>query len=249
MLRRDLEVPPPDLLARRGASDIAFTQLRHLIVSGELEPGVCISEKELAARMGFSRTPLRESIKALESQGLMTRSATGRLMVAPLSPRGLKDLFATRLAMEQLIVQSVVNESADSEIEHTLAPIVTGIQSALRIAVPEARGFGEQFHYGLTELCQNKVASTILWQLRDRIALYRKIGPDRSPERRTEAAKDHLRIYELVRARKANEASEAMEEHIRRSQEVALRFIAANGLSDGEASQGLPASAIVGGRS
>jgi DNA-binding GntR family transcriptional regulator len=225
MLSRDLEVPHYDLSARRGAREIVYSQLRQLIVNGDLQPGVCIAEKDLAARMGMSRTPLRESIKALETQGFMTRLPNGRLMVAPLSPRGLKDLFATRLAMERLILESVVSESTDEQIEGTLGPIAGAIRGALEVALPEARAFGEQFHYALAEICPNRVASTILWELRDRISLYRKIGPDRSPGRRIQAAKDHLRIYELVCARRASEAVAVMEEHIRRSQEVALDFL------------------------
>ncbi len=236
MLSRDLGIPAHDQLVRRGARDIAYAQLRQLIVSGELEPGACIAEKDLAARVGMSRTPLRESIKALETQGFMIRLPNGRLMVAPLSARGLRDLYATRLAIERLIVQSVVSEATDGDIEETLGPIAAAIRSALEVAHPEARAFGEQFHYALAEICPNRVASTILWELKDRIALYRKIGPDRSPGRRIQAAKDHLRVYELVRARRASEAVDVLEEHIHRSQEVALGFIADSSLPDGETS-------------
>ncbi len=234
MLGRDLEVPRPDPMARRGARDIAYSQLRQLIVSGELEPGVCIAEKDLAARVGMSRTPLRESIKALETQGFMTRLPNGRLMVAPLSPRGLKDLYATRLAMERLILQSVVSESTDVQIEEALGPTASAIRSALEVALPETRGFGERFHYAMAEICPNRVAGEILWELKDRIARYRMIGPDHIPERRIQAAKDHLRLYELVRARRASEAVEVLEEHIRRSQEVALSLLAGTPPTDGE---------------
>ncbi len=225
MLTNDLRIPPRDPLARRGASDIAYDQLRRLIVGGELEPGVCLTEKDLAARLGLSRTPLRESIKALESQGFMTRMPNGRLMVAPLTARTLKDLFATRLAMERLIVESVVSEATDQEIESALGPIVARIRAALELAPPETQGFGERLHYALAEICPNKIASNILWQLRDRIGLYRKIGPKHSPERRAEAARDHIQIYEMIRARRARDAAQVMEEHIRRAQEVALDFL------------------------
>ncbi|MHB1161884.1 MAG: GntR family transcriptional regulator, partial [Chloroflexota bacterium] len=208
-------------LARRGARDIAYAELRRQIVSGELKPGVCVSEIELAARLGLSRTPLRESVKALETQGFMTRLPNGRLMVTPLRVRDLLDLFATRLAIERLIVESVVTEATDREIEDALGPIAAAIRNNLEVAPPEARHFGEQFHYALTEISPNRVAATILWELRDRIALYRKIGPDRSPERRIQAARDHLRIYELVRTRQLEAAIRAMEEHIRGGQVVA----------------------------
>lgn len=212
-------------LARMGARDIAYAELRRQIVNGELKPGECVSEIELAARLGLSRTPLRESIKALETQGFMARLANGRLMVTPLRLRDLLDLYATRAAIERLIVESVVMEATDEVIEDALGPIAAAIRDNLDGAHPEARDFGEQFHYALTEISPNRVAATILWELRDRIARYRKIGPDHSPERRIQAAREHLRIYELVRTRQLEAAVQAVEEHIRGGQKVASKFL------------------------
>lgn len=217
--------PAASPLARRGARDIAYSQLRQLIVGGELEPGSSVAELELAARLGLSRTPLRESVKALETQGFLTRLPNGRLIVTPLSRRGLLDLFATRLAIERLIVQSVVTEATDSDIEEALGPIATSIRKSLEVPLPEARHFGERLHYAMAEICPNKVASTILWELRDRIAPYRRIGPDHNPERRRQAARDHLTIYEMVKGRQLYEAVLLLEEHIQRSQETALKYL------------------------
>jgi len=225
MLSRRFQAPRYDLSARRGAREFAYSQLRQLIVSGELEPGTCIAEKDLAARLGVSRTPLRECLEVLDMQGFMTRLPNGRMMIAPLSARDLSDLYATRLAIERLIILSVVSKATDGEIEETLGPIAAGIRSALERSLPEARVFGERFHYALAEICPNRVASTILWELKDRIALYRRIGPDHSPARRGQAAKDHLHIYELIRRRRASDAVQVMEEHIRRSQEIAVGFL------------------------
>ena len=210
---------------RRAARDIAYSQLRQLIIERELKPGATITEKELAAVVGMSRTPLREGIKALETQGFVTRLANGRLMVTPLTVRELEDLFGVRAAIERLIVKSVASSATDGDIQTVLSPFVSAIRRSLDSYMPEARLYGESFHYGLTQLCQNRLASNILWELRDRIARYRKIGPDRCPERRTQAAREHLRIYELIAAHEAEEAARAMEEHIQHSLEVALRFL------------------------
>lgn len=226
MLSPDLGSRPASKpLSRRGASDIAYAQVRQLIEDGELQPGVCVSEKELVSRLELGRTPLRESIKVLVAQGFMVRLPNGRLMVAPVTVRGLQDLFATRLAIERLIMESVVSESSDDQILGALGPIADGIQRALEGPLLEARFYGERFHYAMAEICPNKVASTILWQLRDRIGLYRRIGPDRSVQRRIQAARDHLKLYELVRTRQLAEAVALLEEHIRAAQEVAIGFL------------------------
>jgi DNA-binding GntR family transcriptional regulator len=133
-----------------------------------------------------------------------------------------------------LIVESVVTEATDREIEDALGPIAAAIRDSMEVSLPEARHYGERFHYSLTEICHNRVAATILWELRDRIALYRKIGPDRSPERRIQAARDHLHIYELVRTRQLEAAVQVVDEHIRHGQELAVRFLSGDADTHGQ---------------
>jgi DNA-binding GntR family transcriptional regulator len=222
---------PEEHFARRSARDIAYLQLRQWIVTGELAPGSSITEVELAARVGVSRTPLREGIKTLETQGFVRKLTNGRLVVVGLSARDLSDLYSVRAAMERLIVKSVVDETSDNQVTETLGPIVAGIRHNLSLSLPEMSSQGENFHYALAQLCQNEVARDFLWELRERIARYRTIGPANSLERRVQAAHEHIEIYELVIARRSEEAASAMEEHIHRSQDVALRYLA-GGLND-----------------
>ena len=62
----------------RGASGTAFTWLRDEILSGRLRPGQALSENEIAQRLGVSRTPVREAIIRLESEGLLVGPPAGR---------------------------------------------------------------------------------------------------------------------------------------------------------------------------
>ncbi len=95
----ELAAPETGAPARRRASDLAYARLRAEIIDWTLEPGTPLSEIETAARLGVSRTPLREALSRLSAEGLVTSSGrTSR--VAPLSRRHIVELFELREALE-----------------------------------------------------------------------------------------------------------------------------------------------------
>ncbi len=212
-------------LTRRAARDIAHIRLRQLILAGQLEPGTCVPESELASRVGVGRTPLREGIKALEMQGLVSRLTNGRLMITPLTATNLRGLYAVRAALEVLIVKTVATEASSVAMGDTLQPIISRIRSYLEGSGDEVVAEGDRFHYALAEICTNEVAKAVIQQLRDRIAIYRRVGTAHDPARFIEAAKEHIVIYELIACRQPDQAAARMEEHIRRGQEVVLRYL------------------------
>ena len=85
---------------RRGASGNAYAWLRGEILSGRLRPGQALSESEVAERLGVSRTPVREAIVALESEGLLTVKPQGGTEVAPIDVEAVTDGQFVRQAIE-----------------------------------------------------------------------------------------------------------------------------------------------------
>lgn len=77
--------------ARRGAADGAYAWLRGEILSAQLRPGQTLSENEVAARLGVSRTPVREAIIRLESEGLLTVRPQIGTVVAPIDLDAVAD--------------------------------------------------------------------------------------------------------------------------------------------------------------
>ncbi|MEP7276539.1 MAG: GntR family transcriptional regulator, partial [Betaproteobacteria bacterium] len=85
---------------RRGASGTAFAWLRDEILSGRMRPGQALSENELAQRLGLSRTPIREAIIRLESEGLLTVRPQVGTTVAPIDVEAVADVQFLREAIE-----------------------------------------------------------------------------------------------------------------------------------------------------
>ncbi len=84
----------------RGASGTAFAWLRDEILSGRLRPGQALSENEIAQRLGVSRTPVREAIIRLESEGLLVVRPQVGTTVAPIDVDAVSDVQFLREAIE-----------------------------------------------------------------------------------------------------------------------------------------------------
>jgi len=83
-------------------SDSAASLLRAEILNGTSEPGALLAESAVAKRLGVSRVPVREALFALEREGLVEFSPTGRAFVKALTPQDFEELFVLRLALEPL---------------------------------------------------------------------------------------------------------------------------------------------------
>jgi DNA-binding GntR family transcriptional regulator len=81
-------------------SDHTAALLRSRIIDGEFEPGVLLAESAVARELGVSRVPVREALFALERDGLVEFSQTGRAYVKELSPHDFEELYVLRLALE-----------------------------------------------------------------------------------------------------------------------------------------------------
>lgn len=85
----------------------AVDALRRAITTGELAPGTHITEIEMSSRLQISRGTLREAMRTLQIEGLLTEGSRGRLLVRHMSEQELLDLFQVRAALEELAVRTL----------------------------------------------------------------------------------------------------------------------------------------------
>ena len=89
-------------------SDHTAALLRSRIIEGNIEPGALLAESAVARELGVSRVPVREALFALERDGLVIFSGTGRAYVKELSPKDFEELFVLRLTLEPLAARLAV---------------------------------------------------------------------------------------------------------------------------------------------
>ncbi len=102
---------------------LAFQQLRQMIVTGRLAPGTWIIEAELAARLGFSRTPIRGALHWLEREGYVNATGGGsksRMLVSPLTQDDARELYSIIAHLEGLgarLAAQLPSEKRDALVE------------------------------------------------------------------------------------------------------------------------------------
>ncbi len=96
--------------------DVVFNTLRQGILTGELKPGERLMEIHLANKLGVSRTPIREAIRKLELEGLVTMIPRRGAEVAQITEKSLKDVMEVRRALDALSVELACDRINDEEL-------------------------------------------------------------------------------------------------------------------------------------
>ena len=97
--------------------DVVFNTLRQSILTGELKPGERLMEIHLADKLGVSRTPIREAIRKLELEGLVTMIPRRGAEVAQITEKSLRDVLEVRRALDALAVELACERITPSQLE------------------------------------------------------------------------------------------------------------------------------------
>ena len=112
-MQEHLQVNMDEFLPLR---DVVFNTLRQAILTGELKPGERLMEIHLANRLGVSRTPIREAIRKLELEGLVTMIPRRGAEVAQITEKSLKDVLEVRRALDALSVELACDRIEEEEL-------------------------------------------------------------------------------------------------------------------------------------
>ena len=112
-MQEHLQVNMDEFLPLR---DVVFNTLRQAILTGELKPGERLMEIHLANRLGVSRTPIREAIRKLELEGLVTMIPRRGAEVAQITEKSLKDVLEVRRALDALSVELACDRIEEDEL-------------------------------------------------------------------------------------------------------------------------------------
>lgn len=130
------------------ASDRAYGAIREMIMSGELAPGDALGEEALADRCGVSRTPVRDALRRLEAEMLITRSDTQRSFVADWSLDDIADLFELRAMLEGYAARRAAERMSETALQ-ALRNCNAGLRKSVMCTPPDVDSFlarNREFH-------------------------------------------------------------------------------------------------------
>ena len=144
---------PPSLAPRALYQEVA-ERLRQQIFARALEPGSWIDEQKLCAEFGISRTPLREALKVLAAEGLVTMKVRRGAYVTEMSERDVREAYQLLALLESDAAAQVAAQAADNELQE-----LQHLHDALELQVNERDAFfaaNERFHMRLLEIDGNR---------------------------------------------------------------------------------------------
>ena len=195
-------------------------RLRERIVAHTLAPGSWIDEQALTAELGISRTPLREALKVLASEGLVTMKLRRGAYVTEVSERDLTEVFHLLSLLESDAAAAVARDASVDELAELAA-----LHQKLEATVADRDAFfsaNERFHMRLLEIAGNRWRNQIVADLRKVMKLYRHHSLFK--QGRLEASlKEHRKLMTALKARNAALAQQLMQQHLAHGKDAASR--------------------------
>ena len=188
----------------------AYALILDAIDMGEFRPGDRLVESDLAERLGVSRTPVREALKRLETQSLLTRSGRS-LIVSSLDHNQLSELYAVRTELEGLAARLAAVHAADEEVR-VLRDMVEDDRKLIGDAPALARA-NRRFHKQIHLSSHNRFLVRQLDLVHRSMALM-AVTTLAAAGRDKVAVDEHDRIIQAIEARDPDRAAEALRDHI-----------------------------------
>ena len=193
--------------------------LRQRIFARELEPGSWIDELRLAEEYGISRTPLREALKVLAAEGLVTMKVRRGAYVTEVNEKDQRDVYHLLSLLEADAAGVVAQTATDAQLQELQA-----LHSELVASANNRERFfeiNEQFHLRLLELADNRWREQVVNDLRKVMKLNRHNSLFKTG-RLDESLQEHQALMDALLARDAALSVQRMKEHFANGLEAAI---------------------------
>jgi DNA-binding GntR family transcriptional regulator len=206
-----------------------YEAIRASILSGELASGERLVETHLADWLRVSRTPLREALRQLQQEGLVTADVNGGLRVTTLSTADAAELYDCRIALEQASVVAACKKITPAQIVQLETFVVQAEQLAKQQAqIPpdymQMLDLDYQFHHLIAEISGNRRLGSLLDQIFDAMALLR-IQTLRHNLGVLDIRLEHRQVFAAIAHRDPDAAVDSIKSHLMASKQRVMREI------------------------
>jgi DNA-binding GntR family transcriptional regulator len=206
-------------------ADEILSRLESEILSGVLAPGARLEESELAERFDCSRTPVREALRQLASEALISMRPRQAATVVALSASKLLEMFQVMAELEGLCARLAARRASPVQIEKLRATQVELSSMAETDQVDAFYEANRRFHELIYEASQNAFLAEQTRSLRNRVSTYRKLVTQKL-RRRIDTIDEHDQVISAIARGDGDAADKAMSAHVNLLGEQLLDFIA-----------------------
>ena len=209
----DVVAPEGRPIVRQNLHDVIVSRIRDMVIEGTLEAGSRIHEGNLGRELGVSRTPLREALKFLASEGLIELVPTRGAVVRRFSPKDVQDSLIVLGSLEALAGRLACAHATDADLVRIRALHDDMMRFyAARDRLPYFK-LNQEIHASILRSCGNEALSYVHGILQARLKRIRYIGNERQ-EKWAGAVADHEQIIAALEARNADRLAAVLEAHM-----------------------------------
>jgi len=194
-------------------SEVVYRDLRHAIVTMELVPGTPIVERELTARYGISRTPLREAVLRLVEDRLVDVAPKSGTFVSRIPLSVVREGLVARKALEDVTVRAATEGASESELMGLDAIIQRQREMAAAGDEELFHRADEDFHAAIAAAARYPGIWDMIQQMRIQIERYRRLTLPQ-PGRMELVVEEHIVLLDAIRKRDPDLAAQRMREHL-----------------------------------
>lgn len=203
--------------ANRSISDEVYRVLREAIIKGDLKPNEHLVETQLAQTLGVSRTPVREAIHRLETDGL-ARSLPNRSTIAAWhSAEDIQHIYSMRARVEGYAARLVAEKGTDA----SLTKIEVLAQKFAQASPKEQDVLNRQFHKAIVQACRAERVVNVAMSLVEH-SLMGRLYLLHSAEDRARSIQEHEAIARALRERNGTEAERLVRDHLEWARDILI---------------------------
>jgi DNA-binding GntR family transcriptional regulator len=215
-----------DRMANVGnAAETAYAVLREAIVTNTLKPGTRLRADDLAGKLGVSKTPVREALRKLQAEDLITVQAGNVLAVKSITEHELLEIYYTREALEGMAARLAAENASAVDLAN-LRAIVDEIKACGGANLKRMRVLTGEFQLVVFRAARNEKIYRLLRHLQEQI---RQFGGTTltQPGRAKEAAAYCASLFAAIKRRDADAAERLARENRRRTLELRIKMLRA----------------------
>jgi len=220
------DAAPPPLAERRLLHESAVDRLRDMIVQGALTPGTKLNERALCEQLGISRTPLREALKVLSTEGLVELQPNRGAVVALLTERRVREIFAVMGALEALAGELACRNMTVEQFNEIRALHYQMLAHHARGELAPYFRCNQEIHLAIVAASGNATLAATYQNLNAHVRRARYMA-NLSQSRWDQAVAEHERILEALGRRDAAALQDLLGNHLGAKLSVVLAALGA----------------------
>lgn len=198
--------------------DIIFEYIRKEILDGKIKPDDRLIERDIAAKLNVSRTPIREALRKLESEGFVEHVPRKGVVVRGFNSTEIEEIYDIRKELECLVVRKAISNITESDIKG-LQVILEDLEKEENTDVAQLTAKGlNKFDEVILSMAKMPLLTNFVHTLKESLIRYQKINLSDAP-RRKNAISEHRAILQAIINKDIVRAERLTLEHIDNSRE------------------------------